>query len=178
MLTVKQINQTSISLGKSAGKLNDKIHAHAMIIIKHISEHGDVTLADVLCDALGSNNMRVNSLRQWFITYGGCSWNVEKKAFRKAKDFTFDFDQAQNTPFWKLMPEPEFKPVDGEALIKSVIAKMKKALDDQEHSADHKVNKSHLRALELILAGDFQFEDEVTETEGQSIEDQLNGEAA
>lgn len=153
MSTVKQINARSLFLGRASVKLEKAIHEHAVVISDHINEHGDVTLADTLVNALGKS-IRANALKQWFLDFGGCSWNDEKKKFGKAKDFAYDRDTALLNPFYDWTPEPAFKPVDSMALINAVIKKLESAADDtSENGAKHKINLDHLAALKAIAEG-------------------------
>lgn len=153
-LSVKQINQKSISLGKRGKNWAQDVHKHAMVIIRHISEHGDVTIADTLCNAMPKGTS-ANSLRAWFEMYGGCSYNNEKKAFGKRKDFTFDFDAAEAEPWYDLHKEVAYKSIDSEKLLQGVLNRMKSALEDTERVGKVKdnINPLHIEALEVILSG-------------------------
>lgn len=153
-ISVKQINQKSISLGKRGKNWAQDVHKHAMVIIRHIAEHGDVTIADTLCNAMPKGTSS-NSLRSWFEMYGGCSYNNEKKAFGKRKDFVFDFDAADAEPWYDLHKEVEYKSIDSTKLLQGVLARMKSALEDTERAGkvDDKINPLHVEALEIILGG-------------------------
>jgi hypothetical protein len=150
--TVKQINQKSLRLGAASGMLQQHIHEHALVIAQHIAAHGDVTIADTLVNALGKS-IRKNPLRDWFLMYGGCQWNADKKAFRKAKDFTFELEVATANPFWELAPEPEYKPMDILKEIEKLVAKAKKHLaeTDSEKLAADKINTAVLAQLEALV---------------------------
>jgi hypothetical protein len=71
------------SIGRASAKLTKDIQATAVGCVEHAVNHGDVTLADQLVDALGKG-LRKASLRAWF----------EKNApmfIAKGKDkFSFD----------------------------------------------------------------------------------------
>ena len=149
-MTAKQINLKSEALGRQSVKLQEQIHEHAIVIINHIKVHGDVTVADTLVNAI-AGSIRKNALRSWFIAYGGCTWNADKECFRKAKDFTFDIEAATAEPFWLFEPEPKFKPVDFNALLKAALAKAKKALADEEHKNEHDVNPELVAAIEALV---------------------------
>lgn len=153
-LSVKQINQKSLALGKRGKTWASDVHKHAMVIIRHISEHGDVTIADTLCNAMPKGTS-ANSLRSWFEMYGGCTYNNEKKAFGKRKDFSFDFDAADAEPWYDLHKEVEYKSIDSEKLLQGVLARMKAALEDTDRAGkvSDKINPLHIEALEVILAG-------------------------
>lgn len=154
MSNLKALNERSLFLANTS-KANDKAIAdHCILIAEHIKEHGDVTPATILCDAFGkSSGLRVNAIRQWFLSYGGCSWNQEAKKFGKRKQGTFSFDRdaAVANQWYTLRPEPEFKAFDLEAFIKKAIAKANTALEDVEHANLHKVDKAMLNALVGLL---------------------------
>lgn len=152
MTSIKALNERSTFLG-NVSKSNDKAIAdHCVLIADHINEHGDVTAADFLCKCL-PGGLRVNLIREWFLTYAGCSWNAEKKQFgkRKAGTFTYDRSKAIENPWFNLRPEAPFKPFDLEKFLKSAITKAKAALEDTAHEKDHSVNKEMLRQLEALL---------------------------
>lgn len=153
-LSVKQINQKSLALGRKGKTWASDVHKHAMVIIRHISVHGDVTIADTLCNAMPKGTS-ANSLRAWFEMYGGCTYNNEKKAFGKRKDFSFDFDAADAEPWYDLHKEVEYKSIDSQKLLAGVLARMKSALEDEDRvgKVDDKINPLHIEALEVILAG-------------------------
>lgn len=151
-ITLNNLNDRSKALGKQSKSLDKAIHDHAVTIAQWIATvgSGNVTPATFFLSQIG-DGARKNALRQWFLDFGGCSWNAEKKAFGKKKDFVFSLINAKENPWYEYVPEPEFKPVDGEALLKATIAKMKKALADTEHANQHKVSKDMLKKLEAIL---------------------------
>lgn len=153
-LSVKQINQKSIALGKRGKNWAQDVHKHAMVIIRHIADHGDVTIADTLCNAMPKGTS-ANSLRAWFEMYGGCSYNNEKKAFGKRKDFTFDFDAADAEPWYDLHKEQAYKSIDSSKLLQGVLNRLKSALEDEERAGKVKdnINPLHIEALEVILSG-------------------------
>lgn len=151
-ITLNQLNDRSKMIGKQSKSLDKAIHDHAVTIAEWIATvgSGNVTPATFFLSQIG-DGARKNALRQWFLDFGGCSWNAEKKTFGKKKDFVFSLINAKENPWYAYVPEPEFKPVDGEALLRATIAKMKKALADTEHASKHKVSKDMLKKLEAIL---------------------------
>lgn len=152
MTSLKVLNERSTFLG-NVSKSNDKAIAdHCVLIADHIAEHGDVTAADFLTKVLGGG-LRINLIREWFLTHAGCSWNAEKKQFgkRKAGTFTYDRSKAVENPWFNLRPEPAFKPFDLEAFLKSAISKANAALGDTAHADKHKVNKDLLNKLSALL---------------------------
>jgi hypothetical protein len=149
-VTEKSLNARSASIAKASTKIASAIHSHACDIAAFIKSTGNVTPATTFVNLL-STSVRKNALRQWFISYGGCSWNAEKKAFGKKKDFIWDLVAAHANPFYDLIPEPDFKPVNGYNLIKAAIAQMEKALADTAHADKHKVDVDMLAELKEIV---------------------------
>ncbi len=154
MSDIKAINARSTMLGK-VSKANDKaIHDHCVVIADHINGagNGDVTAADFLCKAL-SSGLRVNLVREWFLTYAGCSWNADKKQFgkRKAGTFTYNRAIASENPWFLIRPEKEFKPFDLEKFLQQALTKAKAALADQDPTHKHTVSKDMLNKLEALL---------------------------
>jgi hypothetical protein len=149
--TIKAINERSSFLGAQTKATDKAIADHCVIIAQHIANHGDVTAADFLVKCM-SGGLRTNAIRQWFLDFGGCSWNADKKQFGKKKGFLFNEQVAKENPWYLHTKEAAFKPVDTEALIKATIAKIKKAMGDVENASSHKINKEHLRKLEAILS--------------------------
>lgn len=170
MLNLKAINERSLFLANTS-KANDKAIAdHCIIIAEHIQAHGDVTAADVLCNAFGgkkSTGIRVNAIRDWFCQYGGCSWNEEAKKFgkRRAGTFTFNRTEAVVHPWYTCRPEPEFRAFILEKFLLKAIAKANAALEDVEHADQHKVDKALLNALIAITE---RSKDEAAKQETQS----------
>ena len=149
-LTEKTLNARSASIAKASTKIATAIHQHACDIAAFIKSTGNVTPATTFVNLL-SSSVRKNALRQWFLSYGGCSWNAEKKAFGKKKDFIWDLEAAHANPFYDLIKEPDFKPVNGYSLIKAAIKQMEDALKDTAHADKHKVDPEMLSALKELV---------------------------
>jgi hypothetical protein len=76
------------SIGRASAKLTKDVQSTATACAIHALEHGDVTLADQLVDALGKG-MRKTSLRAWFETNA-------PMFIAKGKDkFSFDSERAK-----------------------------------------------------------------------------------
>ena len=151
--TIKQINERSVFLGSTVKATDKAIADHCIVIAEHIVAHGDVTAADFLCKQFSASGVRVNAIRQWFLDFGGCSWNADKKQFGKRKNFLFSVDVAKENPWYLHTKEQAFKPVNSETVIKAAIAKIKKAMEDTGDDAKkHTINKEHLRMMEAILS--------------------------
>lgn len=170
MSTLKHLNDTSAMLVRASGQVDKRIAVHLVAIAKHINGigNGDVSAANYFFGLMtATSGLRKDAIGNWLMAYAGCSWNAEKKQFGRKKDFQFDEQAATENPWFKFTKQAEFKPFDLDKALKNIIAKAKGALEDTENAEKHAVNKAHLRALELILAGDFQFEDEQTTLEDQ-----------
>jgi len=149
-VTEKSLNARSASIAKASVKIADAMHEHACNIAAFIKSTGNVTPATTFVNLI-SASVRKNALRQWFISFGGCSWNAEKKAFGKKKDFIWDLVAAHANPFYDLIPEPDFKPINGYSLIKAAIAQMEKALKDTAHADKHNVDVEMLEQLKVMI---------------------------
>lgn len=150
--SASELNRQSMAFGKTSKEFNEMLHTHALKIAAHISAYGDVTPATFLVAQLKSGHAHVNPLRQWFLDFAGCTWNAAKGTFGKRKEFKYDEKAASENPFYLWSREPEFKPVDGIALLRSIVNKMHKALKDTEHKDQHKVDAEMLKSLDVLLA--------------------------
>jgi hypothetical protein len=99
MANTNEILKRIGTIGKAAKKLTADIQETAVDCAIHAVQHGDITLADQLVDALGKG-MRRASLRAWF----------ERNApmyLPKGKDkFAYDAERAGKL---KAIPEPELR---------------------------------------------------------------------
>lgn len=153
---VKSLNATSEMLIRASGTLDKRIAAHLVNISKHINGagNGDVSTANYFFHLISSTSgVRKDAIGNWLMTYAGCSWNTEKKQFGRKKNFVFDLEAAVREPWYVLTPQKEFKPFDLERALAALIRKAHKALEDQEHASEHKVNKSTLNTLEILASG-------------------------
>jgi hypothetical protein len=125
----KKLKTVTDKLATTAKGLQDQLHQHMLNIGDHIAAHGDVTPATYLVSKLDGSSQRVNAIRQWFLTFGGCGWNAGKKTFTKSRDTSFRWDrkEAEANPFWSFTPEPAFKPLDGLAILKGAVLRIMKA---------------------------------------------------
>jgi hypothetical protein len=125
----KKLKTVTDKLATTAKGLQEQLHNHMLNIGDHIAAHGDVTPATYLVSKLDGSSQRVNAIRQWFLTFGGCGWNAGKKTFTKSRDTSFSWSrkEADANPFWSFTPEPAFKPLDGIAILKGAVLRIMKA---------------------------------------------------
>jgi hypothetical protein len=92
---------------------------------------------------------------------GAVTWTVKNLSPKNAdgspnanfKVLTDDLiQQAIDTPYWKLNPEPDVAPVDIEKLITNAIKKIEKARNDGKLVADAR-NESRLAGLKALVGG-------------------------
>lgn len=92
-------------------KLQKDIHQAAMSALIHADKHGDVTVMGSLIEAM-PGMARKNSLIAWAEFHGKFAWEPTTKTLgydNSKKTLTV---QADETPFYKFAPEPEYKPFD------------------------------------------------------------------
>ena len=164
MSTLKKLNATSEMLVRASGQIDKKIAAHLVNIADHINGagNGDVSAANHFFALLTSTSgVRKDAIGNWLMAYAGCSWNAEKKQFGRKKDFAYDKQAGVENPWYVFTKQKEFTPFDLDKALKQLVTKAKAKLAEEalEHKG-HVVNKAHLRALECIINGEFQFEDE------------------
>ncbi len=155
-MSLKALNSVTDTLVAASGTIDKRIAAHLVEIAKHINGagNGDVSAANYLFSKITNlSGIRKQAIGNWLLEFAGCSWNAQKKQFGRKKEFHFDLQLAVENPWYKFTAQPEFKPVDSLALIKAAVGKMKKAIEDTEHT-DHQVNKEHLRSLTALRAGE------------------------
>ncbi len=153
-MSLKSLNTMSDRLVRASGKIDVMIHNHLVAIAVHINGegNGDVSAANYLFSKITSmSGLRKQAIGNWLSEFAGCSWNADKKQFGRKKGFVFVLQSAEENPWFKYTAQPEFKPVDGLALVKAAIKKMENALADEEHAAEHKIDKGLLRSLKALV---------------------------
>lgn len=79
--TAAELRKEFGAIAKAAQSLVGRIQGAAADTVLHIVAHGDVTLADEMCNALGKG-LRASKLRDWFIANGACDLPKGAKAFK------------------------------------------------------------------------------------------------
>lgn len=121
--TTKQVQGMIIRVRNAGKKYDALVHETAIQCLMHAQEHGDVRLMDRLVGALGRST-RKNGLVFWVETFSPIRWNGDAKIGllkEDAKTYTpFNVEDADETPFWDLAPEPPVKPFNLAELLKLI----------------------------------------------------------
>lgn len=137
----------------AAAKLDTRIHVAALSVASHAHEHGDVTLAQKLVEALGKG-MRRNALLAWLVKFGPFAPSEDGKSVVHAKGTEFDLESAKAQPWYDFKQEPAFRPFDLDAMLEKLVENATKALNDKEHPDAHNVNAAKLERIKALMAGD------------------------
>ncbi len=132
--TIKGIN-AEIERVRSVGKdLQHDMHVLACSVLAHVGKHGDTRPCTAMVDAFIAacpDMVRVNSLKQWFETFGRISFADHKACFVKSK--AQRLGEAMEKPFWrfKALEGAPYQPLD----IDSWLDKQVKALEKDKAAA-------------------------------------------
>lgn len=147
LITGSKAIDTAIKSIATRGKSLDKdIHIAAVSTLMHADEHGDVTLAQRLVDAI-PQSARKNALKDWFLAMGKFSYDTQNKTLIFNKQGVTMKDKAIATPFWAFKPEPEYKPFDINAAIAQLVTRANKAVNNGDD-----VDQTKLAALTALAA--------------------------
>lgn len=136
----KAIDTAIKSIATRGKSLERDIHVAAVSCLMHADQHGDVTLAQKLVDAV-PQLARKNALRDWFLAHGKFSYDMEGKVLTYNKKGVTLQEDAINTPFWEFKPEPEYKPFDMQAAVLQLVARAEKAIEKGEKVPTDKLTK-------------------------------------
>lgn len=146
----KKLADAIKSIGVRAAKLDTEIHVAAVSVSVHAYEHGDITLATKLVDALGKG-MRRNALLAWLIKYGPFIASESGKNVAWGGKREIDIDEAMSSPWYDFKKEPEFRPFDLDKMMQTLIERAEKALADTAHAKEHNVSKERIAALKAAM---------------------------
>lgn len=133
--------QKAIKSIQVRGKALEKVlHQAAVSCLAHAGEHGDVTLAQKLVEAVPTL-ARKNALRDWFIAFGRFQYHDEKKTIVYAKGKETLLDEAIKMPFWEFKPEAEYIPFDFDKAITALLKRASQAKDKGDSVDEAKLNK-------------------------------------
>lgn len=138
-------------IGKAAAKLDTDIHVAALSVASHAFEHGDITLAQKLVEALGKGHRR-NALLAWLTAFGPFAPDETGKSVVHVKIAAFELDKAKAKPWYDFKQEPAFKPVVLADMLDALIKKAQAALDDTEHADAHEVDAAALARVKELRA--------------------------
>lgn len=147
-----------IKLIKVAGKkLQERIHQVAVSIMARWAETGDrrpmLVNINALVEAMPEMG-RGNALRAWVQLHFQLGFEGKQLVWPEGVSFTPNAEQikaAADEPFWALQPEPEYKPVDFNALLKKLIKSAEKDLE--KTGAESSVDPTVLAKLKDLVQG-------------------------
>ena len=132
MSNAKAIGLKIQSIAKRATTLRTDIQAVGIDIIRHIEEHGEVSLANQLYLAIGNGGHKA-ALGQWFLNYAKVSANSNPKT-KDERPFLFkaekvtDVESAMINKWYDAVKAPELdKLFDLHAAIEALLKKATKA---------------------------------------------------
>lgn len=151
-LTAKQIDDAIANIASRGKKLDDFIQQTALSIILHIDNHGDISKANMLFNAMPKGSRR-NALAEWFIRFG--KLKVSKAEDKKVNPFAFNkkaetnFEEAAALPWFKCRPEKAVDQVfDIQVKLIQLLNQAKKA---QEAGREIKAHGIDLGELERMV---------------------------
>lgn len=111
MSDYKRISGQIKTIANRGAALDKLIQSTGLDVLKHIEEHGEVSLACKLFLAM-PNGSRRNSLAHWLLSYGKVKLNVDAKGksdkaipFAYAKDKTTDLEGAKGKAWYDAKKE-------------------------------------------------------------------------
>lgn len=151
--TAAELRKEYGAIAKAAQSLVGRIQGAAADTVLHIAAHGDVTLADELCESLGKG-LRASKLRDWFIANGACDMPKGAKRFKlhgkkRAELQACDTDELHG----KLMALPWHESEKEEQAEESldIAAALEKTLKDLEKKASKEgVTVAHRDLLGMV----------------------------
>lgn len=117
--TVDQIRKTIGAIGKAAAKLTRDVQACAIDCAWHAVEHGDVTLADSLVEAIGKQGRKA-SLRAWFEGNAPMYLPKGKTTFAFDKERAKKLKAAGEEAFREAMADKPWEEAKPEAPVVSI----------------------------------------------------------
>ena len=135
---------------RSTGKkLDSMIWVAGVSVLAHIDQHGDISLAQSLVDAMPKGS-RVNALIAFMEKFGKVRYDATKKALVFAKTKTTDLEGAQGKSWVEFKPEPPYRAVTIEAMIASNVKLADKRIADNDPRDD--INVSRLDDMRAMAA--------------------------
>lgn len=150
LLTTEAINTAISSIEKRGKALESDIHVCAVSIIAHTEKHGDITLANRLINAI-PNLARKNALRDWFQAFGKFSYSQDAKEMTYDKRKSTNETEAAAMPFWEFKAEAEYKGLDLEQAILSLIERAEKRIVNKDKR--DKISPVKLTQLKMLVKG-------------------------
>lgn len=154
MADKRDIQKRITSIRNRGAKIDRDIHETAVLTIEHARDHGDITLATKLVNAMPKSSRR-KALIAWYGAFAPVTFQSKNEAFKlKKKRSQEDFlvDEANETPFWDYTKERNPQPYTAEKAINAFINGLKKA--HQQGNLTESQNAIQ-RRLEERLATEF-----------------------
>jgi hypothetical protein len=140
----KAITEALVSINRRGATLQADIHVAACSVLKHIGEHSDVRLIGALLAAMPDMS-RKNAVRDWFVKFGPVTFEQDKAVFDRTGKVKLG--DAMAMPFWKLVPEKPYQPIDMAKFIPQMVKKLER--DTLETKVDHTAMIAALNALAI-----------------------------
>jgi hypothetical protein len=146
LLTGKASIEKAIKSIQGRGKRLDRdIQQAALSVINHIQQHGDVTVANTLIEAMPKGS-RVNALKAYLETFGKVTWDA-KEGMVYAKNKKTDMNGASAIMWTEFKPEPEYRPLDLAQAVQQLFDRIQR---DKEKGGTH--DDKHVNAIKTLLS--------------------------
>lgn len=150
-LTAKQIDDAIANIASRGKKLDNDIQECGLSILLHIENHGDISKANALFNAMPKGSRR-NALAEWFLRFGKLKLNKgdDKKTapFAYNKKGTTNLDEAMALPWFKCRPEKAPDQVfDIQVKLIQLISQVKKAQEAGKEIKTHGIDIGELERM-------------------------------
>lgn len=155
MSSKKDILKRITSIRNRGARMDRDIHETGVLCLEHARDHGDVTLATKLVDAMPKSSRR-KALIAWFTNHGPMRYSAKNEQFtlkkqRQPSDFLVD--EANTVPFWEFTKERTPAKYDLEKAINGFVRSLRKAREQGNLDVSRDTVESRLReALNTEMA--------------------------
>lgn len=146
---VKKINAEIDALAVTGKEYQSRLHVLACSVLKHVAHHRNTTVLEHFLDSVPVA-VRVNSLKQWFETFGNVSFSAVEGAgkpiWRMDDTKQVRLGNAMEKPFWKFKANEgmPYQPLNMDTFVKQMVNKLEK--DAKETGVDHSAMINALKA--------------------------------
>jgi hypothetical protein len=123
----KAIKDALMSIHRRGQTLQQDMHVAACSVLAHVEKHSDIRLITAMIAACPEMT-RKNALKEWFVKFGPVTIDGDEVEFVKGKGC--DLKTAMLTPFWTLLPEPDYKAIEVVKFLDKAIKQL--ARDEKE----------------------------------------------
>lgn len=136
--TIKGINAEIERVRSVGSDLQYSMHVLACSVLAHVNKHGDTRPCTAMVDAFIAacpDMVRVNSLKQWFETFGRIEFSDNKACYAKSK--TPRLGEAMEKPFWRFaaLEGKPYQPLELDSWLDKQIKALEK--DAEKTKRDH-----------------------------------------